>query len=404
MNIEHGIATGTSIPNNYAQELLVLEKGKGVYLEDVAGKTYLDFGSGISVNALGYGRADLAEAVSEQMRRIVHTSNLYTSRPTLELAEKLTALGNFGAVQFGNSGSEANESALKYARLYAYRKRGAGHNTYVSFTGSFHGRTMGALSVTPTEKYQEPFRPLIPGTATCRYNDTEELESIINDDCAAVIIEPVQGEGGLDILDADFAKRLRDLCTRHDVLLIADEVQSGLGRCGYIFASEASGLAPDIITLAKPLAGGLPLSATLLPKRVNDTVHLGDHGTTFGGGPVTCAAAGVVVDILTRKDFLADVREKGRYLAERLETLAGRFSFTEGVKGMGLLAGLAFDRNICEEKQIIPEIMKKARERGLLILRSGTHVLRIAPPLVITRGEIDEGVDILEHVLNNTNI
>ena len=404
MKIENGLATDTPIPNNYSQQLLVLERGEGVYLEDVDGRRYLDFGSGISVNAFGYGRADFADAAREQMLKLVHSSNLYTSRPVLKLAEKLTSLGNFSVVHFGNSGSEANESALKYARLYAGRTRGSGCGKFLSFTGSFHGRTMGALSVTPTEKYQQPFRPLIPGTVTCRYNDTAQLESILDESFAAVIVEPVQGEGGLDILDPRFAKTLRALCTEHDVLLIADEVQTGLGRCGHVFASEVSGLDPDIVTLAKPLAGGLPLSATLLPEKVNAQVHIGDHGTTFGGGPVTCAVSNLVVDELTDERFLGAVREKAEYLRGRLENICKNISSAEGVKGMGLLAGLALDREACERGELIPGIMKKTREAGLLILRSGTNVLRLAPPLIITRTEIDEGIDILEHILKTTTI
>ena len=404
MKMKDGIAADTAIPNNYANELLVLEQGKGVYVEDSAGKTYLDFGSGISVNALGYGREDLAEVVFRQMNKLVHISNLYTTRPALELAEKLTALGDFSAVHFGNSGSEANESALKYARLYAYRTRGQGHEKILSFTGSFHGRTMGALSVTPTEKYQVPFRPLIPGTVTCRYNDTEQLKSILDDSFAAVIVEPIQGEGGLEALEKDFAKALRALCTEHDVLLIADEVQSGLGRCGFVFASEFSGLNPDIITLAKPLAGGLPLSATLLPPRVNDAVHVGDHGTTFGGGPATCAAANYVVDILTEDSFLSEIRRKGDHLRKKLAALCESIPYTEGIKGMGLLAGLALDRDVSEEKQIIPSIINSARKEGLLILRSGTNVVRLAPPLIIRQEEIDQGIGILENVLKSIKI
>ncbi|MBN2050404.1 MAG: aspartate aminotransferase family protein, partial [Spirochaetales bacterium] len=277
--------------------------------------------------------------------------------------------------------------------------KGPGHEKFLSFTGSFHGRTFGALAVTPTEKYQAPFRPLVPGAEVCRYNDLRQLEEMLDGSFAAVIVEPVQGEGGLEVLDRDFAAALTDLCRRHDVLLIADEVQAGLGRCGHVFASRALGLDPDIITLAKPLAGGLPLSAALLPQKVNDLLHPGDHGTTFGGGPVSCAAGNVAVEILTDERFLEEVCTKGARLAEGLEALVSDIGFAEGVKGMGLLAGLALDRELCEKKDLLAAVIKAAKDQGLLILRSGINVLRIAPPLTISPKELDEGISILRDVL-----
>ena len=266
MELRDGYAYDPPYPKNYATELLVIEEGDGVYLKDSAGRTYLDFGSGIAVNALGYGREDIAEIVSRQMKKLVHMSNLYATRPALELAEKIVAGGNFAAVHFGNSGTEANEAALKYARLYAYRKKGPEHHKLLAFKGAFHGRTMGALSCTPTAAYRDPFEPLVPGCEFAPFNDSKALEETLDGSFAAVIVEVVQGEGGLAVMTEDFAKALNTLCAKHDVILIADEVQTGLGRTGSFYASEGVGLSPDIITLAKPLAGGLPLSATLLSR------------------------------------------------------------------------------------------------------------------------------------------
>ena len=280
------IAKNHSLPAQYAAELLVMRSGDGVRLEDTAGKRYLDFAGGIAVNALGYGREDLARAAYEQMLRLPHISNVYASEPTLELARRLRASGDWAAVFFGNSGSEANEAALKYARLYALRTKGPDHHRILCFSGAFHGRTMGAISCTPTAKYQDPFVPLVPGVAVAPYNDEAALERALDGGFAAVIVEVVQGEGGLSVMSPGFAAALNRLCQKHDALLIADEVQTGLCRTGDLFASRGVGLEPDMVTLAKPLAGGLPLSAVLIPEKVNRLIHYGEHGTTFGGGPV----------------------------------------------------------------------------------------------------------------------
>ena len=400
-----GMIRKTAIAKQYGTDFLVLREGKGVYLKDVNGKTYLDFGSGIAVNALGHGREDLAEAAAAQMRRIIHTSNLYITEPAMEMAEKLIASGPFAAVHFGNSGTEANEAALKYARLYAKRVKGEGCFKLLSFSSAFHGRTLGALSVTPTPAYREPYEPLLPGVETSPYNDTAALEKILDRSFAGVIVEPVQGEGGLTVMKPDFAAALVRLCREHDVILIADEVQTGLGRTGNLYASAAVGLQPDIVTLAKPLAGGLPLSATLIPAKINDILKVGDHGSTFGGGPVTTAVASLLWDTVSKPEFLAAVREKGDYLAGELAGVAEAFStgaFHIGeVRGMGLLRGL----EVIAAEEKTPEIMKaihaRAQELGLLILRSGKNVIRLAPPLVITRGELEEGIAILYRTLED---
>jgi acetylornithine/N-succinyldiaminopimelate aminotransferase len=383
-------------PNNYSREFLVIDRGEGVWLWDRGGNKYLDFGSGIAVNALGYGNEDLAQAAADQMRKLVHISNLYSTEPAISLAKKLVALGNFQAVHLGNSGSEANEAAIKYARIYSLRIKGPGHHKILSFSGGFHGRTLGALSATYKKVYRDPFEPLVPGFEIIHYNDEAELAKTLDDTFAAVLVEPIQGEGGLEQVTPGFASLLNELCARHDVLLVADEIQSGLGRCGAVFASDLVGLKPDIVTLAKPLAAGLPLSATLIPAKVNSLVQNGDHGGTFGGGPVTTAVANIVIGRLTDAGFLGTVVQKGRYLAAGLGSLVGKYpSVAAGVRGLGLLAGL----KVLNADKNCPEIQKRAREKGLIVLRSGSDLIRIAPPLIITEKEIDDGMAVLDEIL-----
>ncbi|MDR1931236.1 MAG: aminotransferase class III-fold pyridoxal phosphate-dependent enzyme [Spirochaetales bacterium] len=393
-----------AMPRQYGSDFLVLREGKGVYLYDANGKKYIDFGSGIAVNALGHGRKDLAKIAYTQMRKIVHTSNLYATAPALELAARLAGSGaglgqGFAAVHFGNSGAEANEAALKYARLYAKRVKGEGNFKLLSFEHAFHGRTMGALSVTPSAAYQEPYAPLLGGIQTSAFNDAEALERTLDRTFAGLIVEVVQGEGGLMAMSAEFAAALNRLCALHDIILIADEVQTGLGRTGTLFASEAAGLKPDVITLAKPLAGGLPLSAALIPEKINAILKTGDHGTTFGGGPVTTAVAGRVWDIVSKPGFLAWVREKGEVLAEELakiaQTHAAGACRTGEVRGKGLLRGLEIIAPEDKTADVMKTILTRAREKGLLVLRSGKNIVRIAPPLIITSKEIQAGCAIL---------
>jgi acetylornithine/N-succinyldiaminopimelate aminotransferase len=389
------------LPKCFSREMLVLDHGEGVWLVDVDGRRYLDFAGGVAVNALGYGRADLAEVASRQMRKLIHVSNLFATEPALALAAALTKTGPFAAVQFQNSGTEANEAALKYARLYAMRRKGPGNHHLLSFTGSFHGRTFGALSVTPTPKYQDPFAPLVPGTAVCPYNDVAALEATLDGRFAGVIVEVIQGEGGLECMTPDFAQALKRLCRQHDVILIADEVQTGLSRTGTLYASETVGLEPDIITLAKPLAAGLPLSAVLLPAKVNDLIHEGEHGTTFSGGPVTTAVALKVWETLGDPDFIRGVQERGKRLGELLEALASRHPGLGRVKGRGLLRGIEVTAESLKGSSlgVVPGLVLAAREAGLLILRSGTNVLRVAPPLVVSVAELQQGVGLLETVI-----
>lgn len=402
---DNATAVNPPLPRQYGESLLVFEHGEGCRLFDRAGKQYLDLGSGIAVNSLGYGRDDLAEIAAEQMKKLIHVSNLFATEPQLELAGKIinaSAPGgvhaHFEAVHFGNSGTEANETAIKYARLYAGNRRGEGHHRLVSFTNSFHGRTMGALSLTANPAYREPFGPLIPGVEILPFNDTETLVSTLDETVCGVMIEPVQGEGGLNIVSREFAETLNSLCRKFDILLIADEVQTGMGRCGTMYACSMVGLEPDIITLAKPLAGGLPLSAVLVPNRVNAMLKPGHHATTFGGGPVTTSVASAVWDIMANPDFLAETRRKGNLLESLLTEGLFELGIEGEVRGAGLLRGLRllgnkYDGGWCST------ILKSAMDEGLILLKTGADVLRIAPPLVISDVELAEGVSLLFKII-----
>jgi acetylornithine/N-succinyldiaminopimelate aminotransferase len=390
------IATNLPFPPQYGSELLVISRGRGVWLEDAAGKRYMDFSGGIAVNALGYGRADLAKTAMKQMRRLCHISNLFTTEPALALARAMLEQGpfEFASVFFGNSGTEANEAALKYARLHSLRTKGPTHGKLLCFTGAFHGRTLGALSCTPSAKYQDPYMPLIPGVVVAPYNDTQALERTLSAEFAGVIVEVIQGEGGLTAMTKDFASALNEACAKTGAILIADEVQTGMARTGTFYAAEGIGLQPDIITLSKPLGGGLPLSAVLIPKKINELIHLGDHGTTFGGGPVTTAVAAKVWDTVRQPEFIRHVRVTGEHLLQGLQRIKAAHPGKVGeLRGNGLLRGFEYTGGD------LKEFLDTLRNRGILVLRSGTNVVRIAPPLIITGGEIERGVKLIEEAL-----
>lgn len=406
MKASTAIVADHPFPKQYSPELLVVDRGKGVWLEDVAGKRYLDFAGGIAVNALGYGRADLARAAYRQMKRLSHISNLFATEPALALARAMIAGAPFpfSAVFFANSGTEANEAALKYARLHALRTKGAGHARLLCFSNAFHGRTMGALSCTPNAKYQDPFVPLVPEVSVSAFNDVAALEATLTEDFAGVIVEVIQGEGGLAAMTPEFATALNECCAKKGAILIADEVQTGLARTGTFYASQGVGLRPDIITLAKPLAGGLPLSAVLIPKKIDSLLHVGDHGTTFGGGPVTTAVALKVWEILSRPSFAAQVAEKGEHLRAGLLMLASRRKCIGEVRGRGLLQGFEYLPAApgvpqTDGRDAMKELLARLQAMGLLALRSGADVVRLAPPLIITKKEIDRGIDIIEEAL-----
>jgi len=394
----------TPFAHNYASEMIVFDHGEGVYLYDTEGNRYLDFGAGIAVNALGHADAEVAEAVADQMRKVVHVSNLYATPPSLafgrELLEAAAGAGRepFTAVQFGNSGAEANEAAIKYARLTGRAEHGTERYRIISFENAFHGRTFGSLSATPQPKYREPFEPLVPGFLTVPMNDASALEKAVDESIAAIMVEVIQGEGGLTLLESSMAEAINDISQKHGTLVIADEIQTGFGRTGALFASTGVGLTPDIITLSKPLAGGLPLSATLIPDRVNAKLTPGIHGTTFGGGPVTAAAGRVVLRRLNAPGFLDRVNAAAATLDAGLREIASTVDCVKQLRGRGLLRGLVLDFGD-QTDALFPGILTTAQRNGLIVLRSGRNVLRLAPPLIISDDEIVLGLTILKKIL-----
>ena len=378
----------------YVRPEVVFSHGQGVYLYYSKGKQYLDFAAGIAVMALGHSDELWLQAISEQAGKLTHVSNLYHTAPQVTLAQRLVENSFADRVFFCNSGTEANEAAIKFARKYArngHEDSGqAKKSDIVAFSGSFHGRTMGALATTYKAHYREPFEPVMPGVRFASYNDLASAKEIIDEKVCAVIVEPVQGEGGVNPADPDFLHGLRSLCDEYDALLIFDEVQCGLGRSGFLWAHEEYGITPDIMTLAKPLAGGLPIGATLVTEAVSQLLKPGDHGSTFAGGPLVCTAAQVVFDRVNRPQFLSDVKENGTYLAHMLGDLAS--DKVVDVRGAGLLIGIEF------EMPVAP-LLNAARENGLLVISAGDNILRLCPPLIVTRQQIETAVQILNQSL-----
>jgi predicted acetylornithine/succinylornithine family transaminase len=377
----------------YARPEVVFSHGSGPYLYDSEDKRYLDFMSGIAVTALGHSDPEWVGAVSEQAGRLVHVSNLYHSAPHVELAKKLVDHSFADKVFYCNSGSEAIEGALKFARKYARggaNSQRSGKSKIVAFDGSFHGRTMGALAVTSKARYREPFAPLVPGVSFAPFNDLEAAKKLIDDDTCAVIVEPMQGEGGVNRADRSFLQGLRDISDEVEALLIFDEIQCGLGRSGTLWAHEAYGVTPDIMTLAKPLAGGLPIGVILVTNAVSQVIEVGDHGSTFAAGPLVCRAAQVVFDRVNQPHFLKQVRDNGATLMATLNELPGDQIID--IRGAGLLVGLEFNRPVAP-------IVSAARENGLLVISAGESVLRLCPPLIITEDQIRTAVNILSRVI-----
>ena len=379
------------ILQTYSRPELIFERGEGVYLYDSAGKRYLDFAAGIAVMALGHADPEWVAAVAEQAALLTHTSNLYLTAPQIRLAKMLIEWAFPGRLFFCNSGTEANEGALKFARKWAKANGRPAATAFVAFDHSFHGRTMGALSVTHKAKYRQPFEPLLPGVAFAQFNDLASAEAAITDQTCAVIVEPVQGEGGVYPAEPQFLQGLRQLCDQHQALLIFDEVQCGLGRTGDLWAHQTSGVIPDMMTLAKPLAGGLPIGAIVVGERVAKLIEVGDHGSTFGGGALVCRAAEVVLGRLTRPGFLSQVQENGAYLQGRLKRLENEQIVA--VRGRGLMVGVEF-------QMAVAPLVNAARDKGLLLITAGEKTLRLVPPLIISREQIDEAVAIIEMSLN----
>jgi acetylornithine/N-succinyldiaminopimelate aminotransferase len=379
----------------YKRLPVVFERGSGARLLDDHGRAYLDFVSGIGVASLGHGHPALAQALGEQAATLAHTSNLYFHPLQGELAARLSALTGLDRAFFCNSGTEAVEACLKFARRYWHTRGDTSRTKYVAFTHSFHGRTMGSLSVTWDEHYRAPFQPLIPGVSFATASDPASLDRLVDDTTAAVIVEPIQGEGGVRPISAETAKAITAACARTGALLIADEVQSGSGRTGQFLYSPAIGLSPDLVALGKALGGGMPIGAAMVSDKVAATIAAGDHGTTYGGNLLACRAALVVLDELAR-GVQASVRRASAHLFAGLRALRARHVSIVDVRGAGLMAGLEFATDAAP-------LVTAALERGLLINRTATTVIRLLPPYVITEADIDEGLAVLDDAIASLN-
>lgn len=380
----------------YKRSELFCSHGSGVYVYDLSGKRYLDLLAGISVNSLGYNHPRLVRVLVEQGQRLIHSSNLFYNPYQGLLAKRLVECSGMARAFFTNSGTEAIEAALKLARAYGHAHGGDRKSIILTLKNSFHGRTFGALSITTQEKYQAPFRPLVPDVEIVGDFTVAALEKVFSDRVCALVLEPVQGEGGVVPLPGDFMQAGRELCDRHNALLIVDEIQCGLGRTGKFFAFEHFGLQPDVLTLAKSLAAGYPLGAMIGSARVAESLKPGDHGTTFGGGPLACRLALEVLDILEQDGLIARVEEMGNYLMNGLRNLASRHPVIHEVRGMGLMVG-------AEIGNVAKEVVSRLLQSGFITNAAHDTVLRLLPPFIISRSDIDEFLAALDGVLGEVS-
>ncbi len=377
----------------YTRQPLSIVRGRGTKVYDLEGREYTDFVGGIAVNILGHGHPDLIHAIQRQTQQLIHTSNLYYTEPQVKLAQMLVDHSFADKVFFCNSGAEANEAAIKLVRRYSHDKYGAGRYEIITMKNSFHGRTMATLTATGQEKVQQGYDPLVPGFRYVAFNSLTELEQAISDKTAAIMLEPVQGEGGVHVADRTYLAGLRALCTQRDILLIFDEVQTGMGRTGTLFAYEQLGVQPDIMTLAKGLGGGVPIGACLAIDSVATAFGPGSHASTFGGNPLACAAALAVFRVLLEGRVLDQARRMGDYLAKGLSECKDRHRVVRDVRGLGLLQGMELD---IEAKTVVKDCLT----RGILINNTGEHVLRFVPPLIITQREIDRLLEVLSQLFS----
>ncbi|WP_155834482.1 aspartate aminotransferase family protein [Butyrivibrio sp. FC2001] len=381
--------------HTYNRYQVVLDKGEGVHLYDLDGKSYLDFVSGIGVFALGYGNKEYNDALKNQIDKVIHTSNYYYNVPAIEAARKLKEVSGMDRVFFTNSGAEAVEGALKAARKYGFLKDGRTDHEIIAMNHSFHGRTFGALSVTGNAHYRDAFQPMIGNIRFATFNDFESVKKQVTDKTVAIIMETVQGEGGIYPASEEFLKSVRALCDEKDILLILDEIQCGMGRTGYMYAWQKYSVKPDIMTTAKALGCGVPVGAFLMTEKVGqNSLVAGDHGTTYGGNPLAGATINKVLDLFETQHIIDNVREVSAYLEEKLEGLKSRYDCIVDRRGSGLLQGLEFDRPV-------GDIINKALENGLILINAGANVIRFIPPLVITRKDVDDMISILEPLLPN---
>lgn len=379
--------------HTYNRYQVVLDKGEGVYLYDIEGKKYLDFVSGIAVFALGYHNEAYNDALKAQIDKLIHTSNYYYNIPAIEAAKKLKAVSGMDRVFFTNSGAEAVEGAIKAARKYAYLKDGSKDHEIIAMEHSFHGRTMGALSVTGNPKYREAFQPMIGNIKFAKMNSFESVEELVTDKTCAIMFETIQGEGGIYPAEKEFMERVKALCEEKDILLILDEIQCGMGRTGAMYAWQRYGVKPDIMMTAKALGCGIPVGAFLMTEHVAaNSLVSGDHGTTYGGNPLAGAAICKVLDLFEEKGIIDHVNRISPYLEEKLDVLAEKYDRIECRRGTGLMQGL-----VCKEP--VGDIIHKAMEKGLILINAGPNIIRIVPPLIIETEHVDEMTDILDKCL-----
>ena len=384
----------SALLHTYNRYQVVFDHGEGVYLYDIEGKKYLDFVSGIGVFALGYGNKAYNEAVKAQVDKILHTSNYYYNIPAIEAAKKLKKVSGMDRVFFTNSGAEAVEGAIKTARKYAYLKDGTTDHEIIAMEHSFHGRTFGALSVTGTKKYREAFEPMIGNVKFAELNNIDSVKAALSDKTCAIILETVQGEGGIHPSDKAFLQEVRKICDERDILLILDEIQCGMGRTGSMFAWQSYGVKPDVMTSAKALGCGVPVGAFMMTEKVGQSsLVAGDHGTTYGGNPLGGAAISKVMDLFEELNVLDNVKEVSAYLYEKLDELKSRHPQIIDHRGVGFMQGLEFD---CA----VGEIITTALEDGLVLINAGTNVVRIMPPLIISKKDVDDMLVILENAIN----
>jgi len=378
--------------NTYNFGSIVIEKGEGCYLYDVEGNKYLDFVSGIAVNSLGYSNKAFVEKMTSQLNKFNHCSNLYFNIPQVELAQTLVENSAFDRVFFCNSGAESVEAALKLAKKYGKKTHGEACFEIITMKNSFHGRTLGAVAVTGQTKYQKDLAPLLPGVVYGEYNNFESVNALVSEKTCAILVEPIQGEGGIKPAEKEFLQLLRTLCSEKKIILIYDEVQCGCGRTGTLFCYENYGIAPDVICLAKGLANGFPIGAMMATQKAAEAFSPGDHASTFGGNPLAATSASVVLDELLNKNLLENVKKQGEYLQKLLSGLKEEFPIIKDVRGIGLMLGV-------ELTSSASEIVKKCLEKGLFLVGAGPDVVRFVPPLVVQREDIDEAVKIFKNAL-----
>lgn len=383
--------------NTYASYPIVIKQGKGAQVEDVNGKTYLDFVSGIAVNSLGHRDDGYVAAVADQLNQFSHCSNLYLNMPAIELAEALVDAGDFDRAFFCNSGTEAIEASIKLSRKYAKQKKGDDCTVILTMSNSFHGRTYGALSATAQTKYHKGYHPLVPDFETVGFNDIESVKSIDARRVAAVIVEPIQGEGGIHVADKAFLEQLREHCAEHDIVLIFDEIQCGIGRTGKFFAHQNFSVCPDLIALAKGLGGGFPIGALLAKNKFAEAFEPGDHGSTFGGNALACAAARECVSRINQESFLDNVNERSEQLRSELAKLQKAGGGIIAVRGLGLMVGI-------ELEYPAKPVIQSCIDNGMLIVGAGDKVLRLLPPLTVTADEVTQAASILGRVLAEHNL